>query len=285
MDKIDALVKELTLEEKVSILSGSDAWHTTPVERLSIPRVKMTDGPNGARGDGVSKVSSACYPNGSAIASTWDTELIEALGQSLGREAKSKDADVLLGPTINIHRHPLGGRHFECYSEDPYLTGAVTVAYVQGVQSESVAACVKHFVGNDTEYQRHTVSSNIKPRALREIYLLPFEMGVKQGGVLSVMSAYNQLNNIYCSSHEELLINILKEEWNFPGYVVSDWGAALQTIENANGGLDCEMPGPTKTWGENLVKAVKDNKVEGVLIDDKVKRILRIAEFTGRVDN
>ena len=285
MDKIDALVKELTLEEKVSILSGSDAWHTTPVERLSIPRVKMTDGPNGARGDGVSKVSSACYPNGSAIASTWDAELVEALGQSLGREAKSKDADVLLGPTINIHRHPLGGRHFECYSEDPYLTGAVTVAYVKGVQSESVAACVKHFVGNDTEYQRHTVSSNIKPRALREIYLLPFEMGVKQGGALSVMSAYNQLNNIYCSSHEELLINILKEEWNFPGYVVSDWGAALQTIENANGGLDCEMPGPAKTWGENLVKAVKDNKVEDVLIDDKVKRILRIAEFTGRLDN
>ena len=285
MDKIDALVKELTLEEKVSILSGSDAWHTTPVERLSIPRVKMTDGPNGARGDGVSKVSSACYPNGSAIASTWDTELVESLGQSLGREAKSKDADVLLGPTINIHRHPLGGRHFECYSEDPYLTGAVTVAYVQGVQSENVAACVKHFVGNDTEYQRHTVSSNIKPRTLREIYLLPFEMGVKQGGALSVMSAYNQLNNIYCSSHEELLISILKEEWNFPGYVVSDWGAALQTIENANGGLDCEMPGPAKTWGENLVKAVKDNKVEGALIDDKVKRILRIAEFTGRLDN
>jgi len=285
MDKIDALVKELTLEEKVSILSGSDAWHTTPVERLSIPRVKMTDGPNGARGDGVSKVSSACYPNGSAIASTWDTELVESLGQSLGREAKSKDADVLLGPTINIHRHPLGGRHFECYSEDPYLTGAVTVAYVQGVQSEKVAACVKHFVGNDTEYQRHTVSSNIKPRTLREIYLLPFEMGVKQGGALSVMSAYNQLNNIYCSSHEELLISILKEEWNFPGYVVSDWGAALQTIENANGGLDCEMPGPAKTWGENLVKAVKDNKVEGSLIDDKVKRILRIAEFTGRLDN
>ena len=285
MDKIDALIKELTLEEKVSILSGSDAWHTTPVERLSIPRVKMTDGPNGARGDGGSKVSNACYPNGSAIASTWDIELIEALGKSLGREAKSKDADVLLGPTINIHRHPLGGRHFECYSEDPFLTGAVTVAYVKGVQSQGVAACIKHFAGNDTEFQRHTVSSNIKPRALREIYLLPFEMAVKQGGALGVMSAYNQLNNIYCSSNEELLISILKEEWNFPGYVVSDWGAALQTIENANGGLDCEMPGPAKTWGENLVKAVKDNKVKEATINDKVTRILRVAEFTGRLQN
>ena len=284
MDKIDSLIKELTLEEKVSILSGSDSWHTSAVERISIPRIKMTDGPNGARGDGVSKVSSACYPNGSALASTWNTELIEELGKSLGKEAKTKDADVLLGPTINIHRHPLGGRHFECYSEDPYLTGLIAVAYVKGVQSEGVAACIKHFVGNDTEYQRHTVSSNIKPRPLREIYLLPFEMGVKQGGALGVMSAYNQLNNIYCSSSEELLINILKEEWNFPGYVVSDWGAALQTIENANGGLDCEMPGPAKTWGENLVKAVKDKKVKEEIVDDKVKRILRIAEFTGRLD-
>jgi len=283
MDKIDSLIKELTLEEKVSILSGSDSWHTSAVERISIPRIKMTDGPNGARGDGVSKVSSACYPNGSALASTWNTELIEELGKSLGKEAKTKDADVLLGPTINIHRHPLGGRHFECYSEDPYLTGLIAVAYVKGVQSEGVAACIKHFVGNDTEYQRHTVSSNIEPRPLREIYLLPFEMGVKQGGALGVMSAYNQLNNIYCSSSEELLINILKEEWNFPGYVVSDWGAALQTIENANGGLDCEMPGPAKTWGENLVKAVKDKKVKEDMVDDKVRRILRIAEFTGRL--
>ncbi len=285
MDKIDSLLKELTLEEKVSILSGSDAWHTTPVERLAIPRIKMTDGPNGARGDGSSKVSSACYPNGSAIASTWDLELIESLGKSLGREARSKDADVLLGPTINIHRHPLGGRHFECYSEDPVLTGAVTVAYVKGVQSQGVAACIKHFVGNDTEFQRHTISSNIKPRPLREIYLLPFEMGVKQGGALGVMSAYNKLNNIYCSSNEELLIDILKEEWNFSGYVVSDWGAALQTVENANGGLDCEMPGPAKSWGENLIKAVREKKVKEEVIDDKVTRILRVADFTGRLEN
>ena len=181
MDKIDSLIKELTLEEKVSILSGSDSWHTSAVERISIPRIKMTDGPNGARGDGVSKVSSACYPNGSALASTWNTELIEELGKSLGKEAKTKDADVLLGPTINIHRHPLGGRHFECYSEDPYLTGLIAVAYVKGVQSEGVAACIKHFVGNDTEYQRHTVSSNIEPRPLREIYLLPLRWELNKG--------------------------------------------------------------------------------------------------------
>ena len=285
MDKISSLIKELTLEEKVSILSGSDSWHTTSVERLNIPRVKMTDGPNGARGDAVSGETAACYPNGSAVASTWNTKLIEKLGKSLGVEAKTKDADMLLGPTINIHRHPTGGRHFECYSEDPILTGKATVAYVKGVQSEKVSACLKHFVGNDTEFERHRVSSNIDERTLREIYLLPFEMGVKQGGALGVMSAYNQLNNIYCSSHKEILIDILKEEWNFPGYVVSDWGASLQTVENAIGGLDCEMPGPAKSWGENLVHAVKKGNVPEDIIDDKVRRILTVAEFTGRLES
>ena len=285
MDKISSLIKELTLEEKVSILSGSDSWHTTPVERLNIPRVKMTDGPNGARGDAVSGETAACYPNGSAVASTWNTKLIEELGKSLGVEAKTKDADMLLGPTINIHRHPTGGRHFECYSEDPVLTGKVTVAYVKGVQSEKVSACLKHFVGNDTEFERHRVSSNIDERTLREIYLLPFEMGVKQAGALGVMSAYNQLNNVYCSSHKEILIDILKDEWNFPGYVVSDWGASLQTIENAIGGLDCEMPGPAKSWGENLVQAVKKGNVPEEIIDDKVRRILTVADFTGRLDS
>jgi len=285
MDKISSLIKELTLEEKVSILSGSDSWHTTSVERLNIPRVKMTDGPNGARGDAVSGETAACYPNGSAVASTWNTRLIEELGRSLGVEAKTKDADMLLGPTINIHRHPTGGRHFECYSEDPVLTGKVTVAYVKGVQSEKVSACLKHFVGNDTEFERHRVSSNIDERTLREIYLLPFEMGVKQAGALGVMSAYNQLNNVYCSSHKEILIDILKDEWNFPGYVVSDWGASLQTIENAIGGLDCEMPGPAKSWGENLVQAVKKGNVPEEIIDDKVRRILTVADFTGRLDS
>ena len=285
--RLEHLLAELTLEEKASLMSGKGAWDVLPVERLGIPSLKVTDGPAGARGAGLlgSGTPALCIPCGSALGATWNPQLITELGKSLARETHARGSHVLLAPTVNIHRTPLGGRNFECYSEDPYLTGEVTVAYVQGVQSEKVSACLKHFVGNDTEYQRHTVSSNIKPRALREIYLLPFEMGVKQGGALSVMSAYNQLNNIYCSSHEELLINILKEEWNFPGYVVSDWGAALQTIENANGGLDCEMPGPAKTWGENLVKAIKDNKVKEALVDDKVKRILRIAEFTGRLDN
>ena len=284
MDRIEKLISELTLEEKVSILSGSSAWHTTAVPRLNIPRVKMTDGPIGARGDSVSGATSACFPSASCLSSTWDKEIVEEIATAIGMEAKSKDADVLLGPTINLHRHPLGGRHFECYSEDPILTGELATSYVKGVQSVGVSACLKHFVGNDTEYQRHFVSSNIDERTLRELYLLPFEMGVKAGS-LSVMSAYNQLNNTFCSSHDEILNKILKEEWNFPGYVVSDWGAAQDTIGNANGGLDCEMPGPARSWGENLIKAVNKGKVKEETVDDKVRRILRIADFTGRLDN
>ena len=284
MDRIESLISELTLEEKVSILSGSSAWHTTAVPRLNIPRVKMTDGPIGARGDSVSGATAACFPSASCLSSSWDKESVASVAKAIGVEAKSKDADVLLGPTINLHRHPVGGRHFECYSEDPVLTGELAVSYVQGVQSVGVSACLKHFIGNDTEYQRHFVSSNIDERTLRELYLLPFEMGVKAGS-LSVMSAYNQLNNVFCSSNHEILTKILKEEWNFPGYVVSDWGAAQDTIGNANGGLDCEMPGPARSWGENLVKAVNDSKVSEDIVDDKVRRILRIAEFTGRLDN
>ena len=240
----EKLIKELTLEEKIKILSGYDAWYTHKIERLNIPSLKMSDGPNGVRGDGKSGKSSACFPCAISVGSTWNMELVNELGQELGNEAKVKSVDVLLGPTINIHRHPLGGRHFECFSEDPFLTGKIATDYVNGVQSREVAACLKHFVGNDTEFERYTVSSNIDEKTLREIYLLPFEMAIKEANAQVVMSAYNKLNNIYCSSDENLLINILKNEWGFDGYVVSDWGAATETIENAIGGLDLEMPGP-----------------------------------------
>jgi beta-glucosidase len=245
----------------------------------------MSDGPNGVRGDSNSGKSSACFPCAISIGSTWDMDLINQLGIALGEEAKVKDVDVLLGPTINIHRHPLGGRHFESFSEDPFLTGKIATEYVKGVQSQDVAACLKHFIGNDTEYERHLVSSNIDEKTLREIYLLPFEMGIKEGNAQVVMSAYNKLNNIYCSSHKELLIDILKDEWGFDGYVVSDWGAALETEENAKGGLDLEMPGPGNVWGDQLFAAVSEGKVEEELIDDKVRRILNIANFSKRFEN
>ena len=285
MPNIKQLIKDLTIEEKIELLSGFDAWQTNKIDRLGIPSIKMSDGPNGVRGDGNSGKSSACFPCAISIGSSWNLNLINTLGEELASEAKLKDVDVLLGPTINIHRHPLGGRHFECFSEDPFLTGKIAIEYVKGVQSKNIAACLKHFVGNDTEFERYTVSSNIDERTLREIYLLPFEMAIKEANAKVVMSAYNKLNNIYCSSHENLLIEILKDEWGFDGYVVSDWGAARETVENAIGGLDLEMPGPAKSWGKNLITAINDKAVPEDLINDKVKRILNVASFCKRFEN
>lgn len=285
MTKAKNLLKELTLDEKVTLLSGFNNWYTNKIERLNIPSIKMSDGPNGVRGDGTSGKSSACFPCPILMGSTWNEDLFYEIGEALGEEANDKDVDVLLGPTINLHRHPLGGRHFENYSEDPFLVGKLATAYVKGVQSRKVSACLKHFIANDTEFERHTSSSNVDERTLREVYLLPFEMGVKEGNSKSVMSAYNKLNNIYCSSHKELLIDILKKEWNFDGYVVSDWGAALETVENAHGGLDLEMPGPGNTWGKKLLEAVTEGLVDEEVINDKVERILNIAEFSGRFDS
>ena len=282
MTNIDQIIDKLTLKEKISLLSGFNSWYTNKIEEKNVPSIKMSDGPNGVRGDSNSGKSSACFPCAISIGSSWDLKLIKNIGIALGEEAMAKDVDVLLGPTINIHRHPLGGRHFESFSEDPFLTGKIAINYVQGVQSKNVAACLKHFVGNDTEYERHSISSNIDEQTLREIYLLPFEMGIKEGNAKVVMSAYNKLNNIFCSSHQELLISILKEEWDFDGYVVSDWGAALETVENANGGLDLEMPGPSNVWGKALIEAVEAKKVSEELINDKVRRILSVAEFSNR---
>ena len=284
MPNIEKLIQDLTLEEKVTLLSGFNSWYTNKIDRLGIPSIKMSDGPNGVRGDSTSGKSSACFPCAISIGSTWDMNLIRRLGVALGEEAKIKDVDVLLGPTINIHRHPLGGRHFESFSEDPFLSGKIATEYVQGVQSQDVAACLKHFIGNDTEFERHLVSSNIDEKTLREIYLVPFEMGIREGNAKVVMSGYNKLNNIYCSSHKELLIDILKNEWGFDGYVVSDWGAALETEENANGGLDLEMPGPGNVWGEQLCNAVRSKKVDEELINDKVRRILTVASFSKRFE-
>ena len=280
--KLKKVISNLSLEQKVSLLSGFDNWHTPDIKKYGIPKIKMSDGPNGVRGDSSTKQSSACFPSPILLGATWNEKLIKKIGSATGEEALFKDVDVLLAPTINLHRHPLGGRHFECYSEDPILTSKIACAYVSGVQSKGVAACLKHFAGNDTEYERHMVSSNIDEKTLRELYLYPFEMGIKKAKAKVVMSAYNKVNNIYCSSHDELINKILKKEWKFDGYVVSDWGAALETVENANGGLDLEMPGPAKTWGKNLVDAVKAGLVEEKKIDEKVKRILTVAKFTDR---
>lgn len=285
MERVETLLARLTLEEKVSMVAGSDAWHSTGVERLGIPAFKLTDGPNAARGDGRSGTRAACFPVGVALAASWNVELLETVGAALGDEAKSKGAQVLLGPTINIQRTPIGGRNFECYSEDPLLSGVLATAFVRGVQSQGVAACPKHFVCNDTEHQRHSVSANVDERTLREIYLKPFEMTVQQGDAWCVMSAYNRINGVFASSHHQLLNEVLKSQWRFGGVVVSDWGAALHTVENANAGLDLEMPGPARTMGDKLLAAVSDGRVAETVIDDKVRRLLRLLVKTGKLDS
>jgi beta-glucosidase len=178
--RVASLVDALTLDERCSLTAGSGPWHTVAVDRTGVPAVKMSDGPIGARGDGRSGESALCLPCGSVLGATWDPDLVEELGRTLGDEARSKGARVLLGPTVNLQRHPLGGRHFECYSEDPLLTGRLAVAWIDGVQSRGVGASIKHFVANDTEHDRFNVSSDVSARALRELYLIPFEMAVTE---------------------------------------------------------------------------------------------------------
>jgi beta-glucosidase len=284
---IEALLDQMTLEEQVSLLSGADFWTTVPVERLGIPKIKVTDGPNGARGGGslVGGVKSACFPSAISVGSTWNPDLARALGKALAEEAKSKAARVLLAPTVNIHRSGLNGRNFECYSEDPYLTAELAVAYIEGVQGEGIAATIKHFIANESEIERFTISSDVDERALREIYLPPFEAAVKKAGVRAVMSSYNKLNGTYTSEHHWLLTDVLREEWGFDGIVMSDWFGSHATEETINAGLDLEMPGPARDRGDKLVQAVKDGKVKPETVREAARRILALLEWVGAFED
>ena len=280
---LETLLNTMTLEELASVLSGASLWTTVPVERLGIPAIKVTDGPNGARGGGglVGGVKAACFPVAIALAATWNAALVKQIGQALAEEAKSKGARVLLAPTVNLHRSPLNGRNFECYSEDPYLTAQLAVAYIQGVQSQGIAATIKHYVGNDSEFERMTISSEIDERPLRELYLLPFEAAVKEARVWAVMSSYNKVNGTSASEHPRLLTAILKQEWGFDGVVMSDWFGTYSTAEASNAGLDLEMPGPTKHRGEKLVKAVRDGAVSSDTLRESARRLLRLYSRVG----
>ena len=277
---LDDILDSMTLEEQVSLLSGADFWTTPSVDRLGIPAIKVTDGPNGARGDGplIGGIKAACFPAGIAIGASWNPELAHEIGQALAEEAKAKGANVLLAPTINIERSGLNGRNFECYSEDPFLTARLAVGYINGVQSQGVGATAKHFVGNESEIQRTTMSSNISDRALREIYFPPFEAAVKEAGVMAVMSSYNRLNGTYTSEYRQLLTDVLKEEWGFDGIVMSDWYGSCTTVETMEGGLDLEMPGPDRDRGDKLVKAVEDGLVSRETVRAAAKRMLRLIE-------
>ncbi|WP_405854699.1 glycoside hydrolase family 3 C-terminal domain-containing protein [Streptomyces sp. NBC_01515] len=271
----------LTLEQKVRLLTGADFWSLHPEPAVGLRRLVVSDGPAGVRGELWDERSpSANVPSPTALAATWDEPLIERLGGLLAHEARAKGVDVLLAPTVNLHRTPYGGRHFECFSEDPLLTARIGVAYVRGVQGGGVAATVKHFVGNDSETQRMTLDARIGERALRELYLAPFERIVGEGRVWAVMAAYNGVNG-YPMTESPLLRQVLHDDWDFDGLVMSDWFAARTTEPSARAALDLVMPGPIGPWGDALVAAVRKGKVEEALVDDKVLRLLRLAARVG----
>ena len=276
----DQRIAQLTLEQKVALLSGADAWHTVGFDDPPVPPIRMSDGPAGVRGTSWTGPASASFPCGAALGATFDPALISEVGEALGREAKAKSVHVLLGPTVNLQRTPIGGRNFECYSEDPTLTAAIAVAYITGLQGTGVAACIKHLAGNDTEYQRMSISSEIDETTLREVYLAPFESAVA-AGVRVIMSAYNRLNGTFCGEHPWLLNDVLRTEWGFDGVVVSDWFGCHSAAPSLAAGLDIEMPGPPIARGEKLVAAVEAGEAREADVDQAVERILRLAEWVG----
>lgn len=281
---ITELVAELTLDEKCALTTGADMWSTAAIDRLGIPPLIMTDGPNGARGAGLpfdDTSPATCIPCGSALGATWDPGLVQELGAVVGQDARTKAARLLLAPTVNLHRSPLGGRTFECYAEDPVLSGQLAAAFVRGVQAQGVAATPKHFVANDSEFERMTISAAVDERVLREVYLIPFESAVRDGGALAVMTAYNRLNGIYCSEHEWLIRQVLKDEWGFDGIVVTDWYAAGSTVGSARAGLDLEMPGPGRLFGPSLASAIRAGEVSEAVVAETAHRLLSVIDRLG----
>src|SRR5215469_8743437 len=276
------LLARLSLADKVLLLTGADSWSTQGAGLLGLRPMIMSDGPAGARGVILDeRHPSTSLPCPSALGATWDPGLVCELAAALGAEARSKGIDVLLGPTINLVRTPLGGRGFECFSEDPVLTARIAVGYVRGLQGAGIAATVKHYVGNDSETERWRYDARIAERVLREVYLPAFEACIREAGAGLVMAAYNRVNGTPMTENARLLKDVLKGEWGFPGVVTSDWNAARSTTATALATLDLSMPGPGGQWGEQLVRAVADGLVPEELVDDKVIRLLGLARRVG----
>jgi len=282
------LIKQMTLEEKASLMSGANFWNTKPVTRLGIPGMMLTDGPHGLRKQGGKadhlglnkSIPATCYPSAAGLANTWDEALIEEMGEHLGLEAASEGVSVLLGPGVNIKRSPLCGRSFEYFSEDPYLSGKMAAALIRGIQSNGISACVKHYAANSQELRRMTNDSVVDERTLREIYLPAFEMAVKEGGVRSLMTSYNRVNGIYAHEHPHLLRDILYGEWGFDGMVVSDWGGNNDRVESVRQGGTLEMPSSNGQTDKHIVKAVREGKLEESILDEQVDRLLDLVLST-----
>lgn len=280
---ISSLVSQMTLEEKAGLCSGLDFWYTKAVERLDIPSVMLSDGPHGLRkqkseGDhlGIGEsIEAVCFPAGCAVASSFDRNLIRSMGEALGEECQAEKVAVILGPAANIKRSPLCGRNFEYFSEDPYLAAEMAANHIKGVQSKQVGTSLKHYLANNQEHRRMSVSSEVDERTLREIYLAAFEGAVKNGKPWTVMCSYNRVNGEYASESHRYLTDILRDEWNFDGFVVSDWGAVNDRVIGLEAGLDLEMPGSRGMNDAKIVKAVKDGILDEAALDTAVTRILK----------
>jgi beta-glucosidase len=277
-----ASVDKLSIEEKVRLLTGEDFWTTYALPSIGLRKMVVSDGPSGVRGELWDERSpSLSLPSATAFASTWDKDVLGQVGEVMAHEARSKNVDVVLGPTINLHRSPLGGRHFEAYSEDAVLSGKLASAFVNGIQGQGVGACLKHFIANDAETDRHTVNNILDEETLREVYALPFEIAVRDSNPWTIMSSYNRVNGPKMAA-SPLLNSMLKDEWGWDGVVVSDWTGVQSTVDTGNEGNDLEMPGPLGFWGEKLLIAVKSGEVSEVAINAKVERLLRLAYRVGK---
>jgi len=277
VDKLD----QLTLEEKASLTTGQNSWETYAIPRLDIPAAWMADGPVGLRkaaGVGLeAQVEATCFPSSSAMSATWNPALIENLGAGIGAEARANDVTLLLAPGLNLKRHPLGGRNFEYYSEDPFLSGTIAAAFVRGVQSQGVGATLKHYAVHNQEHLRMTIDAQVDERTLHELYLRGFEIAVKQGRPQAVMSAYNRVNGTYVSQHPQLLTEILRDDWGFQGLVVSDWGAVDDPIASIAAGLDLEMPGNPLT-PPMVVQGVQDGRLAEADLDRAAAKVLQLVD-------
>jgi beta-glucosidase len=270
----------MTLEEKALLLSGDGWWHTYPIDRLQIPALSISDGPHGLRkveGGGLpTSVPATCFPTASALASSWDTELMRRVGVALAEECQAHDVQILLGPGVNMKRSPLGGRNFEYFSEDPVLAGKMAAAYIQGVQSRGVGTSLKHYAANSQEFERMETNSNLDERTLHEIYLPAFEIAVKEAQPWSIMAAYNPVNRVFATENRLLLHDILRTRWGFEGFVVSDWGAVHDGVAGVNAGLSLEMPGSGDYLRKKIIEAVRTGRLSTGKVDEAVGRLLAV---------
>ena len=281
---VKGIIREMTLEEKAGMCSGKDFWHLKGVERLGIPEVMVSDGPHGLRKQAAEadhlglneSIKAVCFPTACATACSFDRELLEEMGERIGDECQAEDLSVILGPAVNIKRSPLCGRNFEYFSEDPYLASQMAAAHIKGVQSKNVGTSIKHFAANNQEHRRMSCSSEVDERTLREIYLAAFETAIKEAKPDTVMCSYNRINGEFASENHWLLTEVLRDEWGFDGYVMSDWGAVNDRVKGLKAGLELEMPASGGTTDKEIVEAVKNGELDEAVLDRAVERILNI---------